>query len=72
MTYHELTSEFKRLEITHKQFAEMTGLKYMTILNYSRQTSVIPVWIPSYLKLYEKAKKYDTLVSILPTVLQKI
>jgi len=59
MTYKEFTAELERLGITRQGFADETGLKYATVLDWSRSTKTIPTWIGSWLLNKEKAQKYD-------------
>jgi hypothetical protein len=62
MTYKEFTAKIKRLGLTRQVFANETGLKYMSVLDWSRNTKTIPTWIGSWLNMYEKAKKYDEII----------
>lgn len=64
MTNAELTKRFKEIGLSRVDFATITGLKYETILNWSRKTNSVPTWVGSWLENYEKALKYDELFNI--------
>ncbi|MDR0666877.1 MAG: hypothetical protein LBF71_05645 [Campylobacteraceae bacterium] len=63
MTNAELTKELKEIGLTRKEFAEITGYKYETVLNWSRNTNTVPPIVDSWIQLYKKAKEYDELSS---------
>jgi len=61
VTYDELTDRLKKLNMTKKQFAEVTGLGVTTITNWKSDGKKIPSWVDSYLDSYEKAKAYESI-----------
>lgn len=63
MTNAELTKKLKELGISRKEFAEIVGLRYTTVLQWAAKDKTIPLWVNSWLELYEKAKRYDELSS---------
>ncbi|MDR0467768.1 MAG: hypothetical protein LBG67_02855 [Campylobacteraceae bacterium] len=71
MTNAELTQKLRGIKITRKEFAGMVGLKYPTVLQWAGKGKTIPLWVNSWLELYEKAKKYDELTKKFMEQLQK-
>jgi hypothetical protein len=63
MTYKEFSNKLEELGLSRKDFSNLTGHKYRTVLEWVRPTKKIPEWVDSWLNLYEKAKKYDELIN---------
>ncbi len=64
MNKEDFINRLKELNISKKEFSEMTDIPYSTINNWGTSRSdnkILPVasWVESYLNYYEKAKKFD-------------
>lgn len=65
MNKEEFIKKLKELNLTIKDFSQISNISYSTISNwgYSSNEKVIPVpnWVEPFLINYEKARKYDYL-----------
>lgn len=58
MEYIVFEDRLKELCLNKKEFAELSGLPYQTVMNWSN-TKKTPVWVSSWLENYRKAHKFD-------------
>lgn len=56
MTTDEFNTSLKSLALSRKEFAEITGVAYSTISQWSDDKNHIPSWVESWLDNYKKAK----------------
>lgn len=49
----------KKSNLTRKDFAYLTGIKYPTVGKWNNDTRPIPSWVESWLQNYIKAKNID-------------
>lgn len=48
----------RNMNLTKKDFADLTGVAYQTIINWG-STNKIPAWVDSWLDNFIKAKSYE-------------
>lgn len=73
MKKEDFTELLKKHGLKKKQFADLSGENYHTVLGWGREytdngltkTIAIPNWIDSWLNNYEKAKKYEIIINAL-------
>ncbi|MDR1284905.1 MAG: XRE family transcriptional regulator [Campylobacteraceae bacterium] len=57
MTYREFNETLKKVNLSKKRFADLTGIGYFTIFNWKHGD--VPKWAESWLNLYIIKLKYD-------------
>ena len=57
MNYNEFSEKLKKLGMTKKEFAAITGLADGSVTNW--KTKGVPSWVSSYLDRTEKANAYE-------------
>ena len=68
MTTEEFNSALKSLEISRKDFCEITGLAYSSVSNWHDDNRPVPSWVDSWIKNYKKAKTLDVIVDAIEAV----
>ena len=63
-------AKLKELDLTKRDFAELTGVAYQTIINWG-STNKIPSWVDSWLANYAKACDFDALVRLVAPYVAK-
>ncbi|QKG29180.1 XRE family transcriptional regulator [Campylobacter sp. RM16187] len=58
MDINKFEEVLKSINLNKKDFAEMTGLAYQTIINWG-STNKVPSWVDTWLDNYIKAKSYE-------------
>ncbi|MDR1555384.1 MAG: hypothetical protein LBS39_05105 [Campylobacteraceae bacterium] len=61
MTNKELSFKLKEIGLSRKEFAQIIGYKYQTVLNWSRNP--VPPFVDSWIENYIHAKKYKDLIA---------
>ena len=61
MTNDEFEITLKEVELTKKEFARLVDMSYGGVVNWGRSTQTIPNWVASWLELYRKNRKFETL-----------
>lgn len=59
MTKEEFKEELKKLGISKKEFAKLSGTAYITVNNWNDSNKPIPKWVESWLQNYIKAQTYE-------------
>jgi len=66
MTKEDFSKRLKELNLSIKDFSNISDVSYSTINNWGAKANdkIIPVpkWVKPFLEHYEKSKKYDYLV----------
>jgi transcriptional regulator with XRE-family HTH domain len=62
MSNYNLKQEIKKLGMTQKGFAELTGLSENGISQWIRGTREMPSWVKPFLEFYRKSKTLDLLL----------
>ena len=58
MTTEEFNNALKSLEISRKDFCEITGLAYSSVSNWHDDNRPVPSWVESWLKNYSDSLKF--------------
>ena len=61
MTNEEFEKILKTLGLTKKEFAQLVDVSYGGVVNWGRESQTVPNWVESWLELYGKNKKFETL-----------
>ena len=59
----EFTEFLKNLNLSKREFAELSNISYNTVNNWNDENRPIPPWVESWLDNYSKAKIYEDLKS---------
>lgn len=62
MTKKEFDERLDSLELTRQVFAQLTGLSYGSVTNWSDEKKPVPSWVSSWLSNYKKAKNMEQVV----------
>lgn len=55
----ELTQILKDINLTKKEFANLSNISYNTVNNWNDDNRPVPPWVESWLENYKKAKDID-------------
>ena len=58
----EFENNIKSLSISRKEFSDMTGMSYNTVVNWNDKNKPIPAWVESWLENYKAKKDLDKVV----------
>jgi len=61
LNFEDFKSRLSELQISIKDFSEMTNMSYRTIFNY-RENQQIPGWVSSYIDLLQKNKSCNSTI----------
>ena len=61
MTKEEFCKRLKDINLTQKEFSEITHVPYSTLNNWGFHDIQVPKWVGPFIEHYEKAKKYDAI-----------
>ncbi|MGB7402691.1 MAG: helix-turn-helix transcriptional regulator [Arcobacter sp.] len=59
MNKQELTQILKDINLSKKEFANLSNISYNTINNWNDDNRPVPPWVDSWLENYVKAKSYS-------------
>lgn len=59
MNKSDFSNILTTLNISKKEFAELSNISYNTVNNWNDDTKPIPSWVESWLENYIKAKSYE-------------
>ena len=62
MTDYDLKREIRKLGMTQKEFAQITGLSQNAVSQWVRGERPIPTWVKPFLDCYHKAKTLDSIM----------
>lgn len=55
----ELTQVLKDIDLSKKEFANLSNISYNTVNNWNDDNRPVPPWVKSWLENYIKAKSYS-------------
>ena len=58
----EFTEFLKNINLSKREFAELSNISYNTVNNWNDENRPIPPWVESWLENYIKAKDMDKVV----------
>ena len=58
----ELTKILKEIDLSKKEFANLSNISYNTVNNWNDENRPVPPWVQSWLDNYIKAKDMDKVV----------
>lgn len=58
----EFTDFLKKIDLSKKDFAELSNISYNTVNNWNDTNKPVPPWVKSWLDNYIKAKDMDKVV----------
>ncbi|KLD99294.1 hypothetical protein [Aliarcobacter butzleri] len=61
MNKQEFSDFLKDINLSKKEFAELSNISYNTVNNWNDDNRPIPPWVESWLKNYSKANIYEDL-----------
>ncbi|MBE2987215.1 hypothetical protein CCAL12920_08230 [Campylobacter sp. RM12920] len=64
MTNIEFEARLNELNLSKKEFVEIVGMPYQTLMNW-KQKDETPYWVEPFLYYYEKGKTLDELLAII-------
>ncbi len=59
MNKADLTKILKDINLSKKEFANLSDISYNTVNNWNDETKPIPSWVESWLYNFVKAKSYE-------------
>ncbi|NUW25110.1 XRE family transcriptional regulator [Arcobacter butzleri] len=59
MNKQEFSDFLKDINLSKKEFAELSNISYNTVNNWNDDNRPIPPWVESWLENYNKVKAYD-------------
>lgn len=62
MNKQEFTDFLKNIDLSKKDFAELSNISYNTVNNWNDTNKPVPPWVKSWLDNYIKAKDMDNIV----------
>ena len=62
MNKQEFTDFLKNIDLSKKDFAELSNISYNTVNNWNDESRPVPPWVKSWLDNYVKAKDMDKVV----------
>jgi len=74
MEYEEFKKILKSINLSVKEFAELSELSYRTCSSWSREGRKVPNWVNAFLNLYienQECKKYKESIQTLMSGLNK-
>ena len=61
----ELTDILNNINLTKKEFAELSNISYNTVNNWNDENKPVPPWVKSWLHNYIDKKKFDSIKNII-------
>ena len=71
MKKQEFDEILKKANLTRKEFAELSGIKYTTVSKWHDIDRPIPIWVKSWLQNYIKAKVSDEIIEVVKPFVPK-
>ncbi len=79
MNKQEFTDFLKNIDLSKKDFAELSNISYNTVNNWNDENRPVPPWVKSWLDNYVKAKNYNDMrhmvlntENLYPIIMEKI
>jgi len=67
MDYQQFSQQLKKLSITKKKFALITGLSQASVTNW-KGVNKVPSWVEPFLICFAKARAYDVIKDIIKDI----
>lgn len=64
MTNANFESELARLKLSKKDFTQIVGMPYQTLMNWKAKDET-PAWVEPFLRFYEKSVAFDELLTMI-------
>ena len=61
MTNNDFEIKLKKIGLTKKEFSKLVEMSYGGVVNWGREQQSVPNWVDSWLDLYEKSQKFESL-----------
>lgn len=61
----ELTKILKDINLSKKEFANLSNISYNTVNNWNDENKPVPPWVQSWLENYIDKKKFDNIKNII-------
>lgn len=59
MLKEDFTKKLKEINLSKKDFANLSNISYNTVNNWNDENRPVPPWVKSWLENYIKAKSYS-------------
>lgn len=66
----ELTNILNKLNLSKKEFANLSNISYNTVNNWNDENRPVPPWVKSWLENYIKAKDLDRVADAVAPILR--
>lgn len=67
----EFTDKLNSIDLSKKEFANLSNISYNTINNWNDDNRPVPPWVESWLENYIKAKDLKNIVSAVEPYIEK-
>lgn len=64
MTNTDFEKELVRLKLSKKDFTQIVGMPYQTLMNWKGKNET-PAWVEPFLRFYEKSVAFDELLRVI-------
>lgn len=64
MTNTDFEKELVRLKLSKKDFTQIVGMPYQTLMNWKGKDET-PAWVEPFLRFYEKSVAFDELLRVI-------
>ena len=64
MSYNEFEDLLKKLNLSKKEFSQLTELSYSTVITWSK-TNDVPNWVKSWIENYIDKKKFENIKAMI-------
>lgn len=65
MTKQSFTEILKKINLSKKEFAQLSNISYNTVNNWNDDNRPVPPWVKSWLENYIEKKKHEKLKQVL-------
>ncbi len=65
MTKQSFTEILKKINLSKKEFAQLSNISYNTVNNWNDDNRPVPPWVESWLENYIEKKKHEKLKQVL-------
>ncbi len=61
----ELTKVLKEIDLSKKEFANLSNISYNTVNNWNDENKPVPPWVKSWLENYVAKQRFETMATVL-------
>jgi len=65
MKKEDFTKTLKDINLSKKEFANLSNISYNTVNNWNDENRPVPPWVKSWLQNYIDKKKFDNIKNII-------